>query len=198
MRGPPARARRVRERRPPVRRAAAGAVRARAARGRRARARDGHRDGAPRHRRSTRAGSISAGRCGSSPAAARSSRSTAARRPGDARDFIARVPADVLVELDDRSTRAPASRRSSHVRQALRRGLHVITANKGPVAFALRPLRAPRRAHAPAVPPRGRGDGRDARLQPRRALPARRARSSRSAARSTPPRTSCSRAWRRA
>jgi homoserine dehydrogenase len=30
----------------------------------------------------------------------------------------------------------------SHVRAALRRGLHVVTANKGPVAFGLRPLRA--------------------------------------------------------
>lgn len=56
-------------------------------------------------------------------------------------DFIHRVPADVLVELTtlDPRTGEPAS---SHVRAALRRGLHVITANKGPVAFALRPLLA--------------------------------------------------------
>ncbi len=59
---------------------------------------------------------------------------------GDVRAFIARVPADVLIEvttLDPRSGR-PAI---DHVRQALGRGLHVITANKGPVAFALAPLR---------------------------------------------------------
>jgi homoserine dehydrogenase len=57
------------------------------------------------------------------------------------RDFIAAVPADVLVELTslDPRTGQPAI---AHVRQALRRGLHVVTANKGPVAFALRPLRA--------------------------------------------------------
>jgi homoserine dehydrogenase len=59
----------------------------------------------------------------------------------DVRDFIARVPADVLVEITplDPRTGEPAT---SHVRQALARGLHVITANKGPVAFALRPLQA--------------------------------------------------------
>jgi len=57
------------------------------------------------------------------------------------RDFIAGVPADVLVELTplDPRTGQPAI---AHVRQALRRGLHVVTANKGPVAFARRPLRA--------------------------------------------------------
>lgn len=59
----------------------------------------------------------------------------------DVRAFIARVPADVLVEittLDPRSGQ-PAI---SHVRQALGRGLHVVTANKGPVAFAHRRLKA--------------------------------------------------------
>jgi homoserine dehydrogenase len=59
----------------------------------------------------------------------------------DLRAFLARVPADVLVEvttLDPRSGQ-PAI---DHVRQALGRGLHVITANKGPVAFACRPLHA--------------------------------------------------------
>jgi homoserine dehydrogenase len=56
-------------------------------------------------------------------------------------DFIAAVPADGLVELTplDPRTGQPAT---AHVRQALRRGLHVVTANKGPVAFARRPLRA--------------------------------------------------------
>ncbi len=63
------------------------------------------------------------------------------RSARDVRGFIARVPADALVEittLDPRSGQ-PAAR---HVRQALARGLHVVTANKGPVAFALGPLRA--------------------------------------------------------
>ena len=57
----------------------------------------------------------------------------------DARGFLAAVPADVLLELTplDPRTGRPAI---DHVRQALRRGLHVVTANKGPVAFARRPL----------------------------------------------------------
>jgi homoserine dehydrogenase len=57
------------------------------------------------------------------------------------RQFIARVPADVLVEITplEPLSGQPAT---SHVRQALARGLHVVTANKGPVAFALRSLRA--------------------------------------------------------
>jgi homoserine dehydrogenase len=59
----------------------------------------------------------------------------------DVRAFIARVPADVLVEITplDPRTGQPAT---AHVRQALGRGLHVVTANKGAVAFALRPLKA--------------------------------------------------------
>ena len=59
----------------------------------------------------------------------------------DVASFIRRVPADILVEVTTLDPRRgePAV---SHVRAALRRGLHVITANKGPVAFALRPLRA--------------------------------------------------------
>jgi len=59
----------------------------------------------------------------------------------DVRAFIARVPADVLVEvttLDPRSGQ-PAI---AHVQKALGRGMHVVTANKGPVAFALRSLKA--------------------------------------------------------
>jgi homoserine dehydrogenase len=63
------------------------------------------------------------------------------RAVGDVREFIARVPADVLVEVTTLDPRRgqPATR---HVRQALARGLHVVTVNKGPVAFALRSLRA--------------------------------------------------------
>jgi homoserine dehydrogenase len=62
-------------------------------------------------------------------------------RVADVRAFIARVPADVLVEVTtlDPKTGQPAT---SHVRQALDRGMHVVTANKGPVAFALRSLKA--------------------------------------------------------
>ena len=58
-----------------------------------------------------------------------------------ARAFIARVPADVLFEITtlDARTGQPAT---DHVRQALARGMHVVTANKGPVAFALRSLKA--------------------------------------------------------
>jgi homoserine dehydrogenase len=57
------------------------------------------------------------------------------------RELIRQVPADVLVEVTPLDPRRgePAL---SHVRAALRRGLHVVTANKGPVAFGLRPLRA--------------------------------------------------------
>jgi homoserine dehydrogenase len=53
--------------------------------------------------------------------------------------FIRTVPADVLIEVTPLDPRRgqPAT---SHVRVALKRGLHVITANKGPVAFAGREL----------------------------------------------------------
>jgi homoserine dehydrogenase len=56
-------------------------------------------------------------------------------QPRDVRRLIARVPADILVEITPLDPRRgePAI---SHVRQALNRGLHVVTANKGPVAFA--------------------------------------------------------------
>ena len=58
----------------------------------------------------------------------------------DVRAFIARVPADVLIEITTLNPRTgqPAI---AHVRQALGRGMHVITTNKGPVAFALRSLK---------------------------------------------------------
>ncbi len=57
------------------------------------------------------------------------------------RDFIRRVPADVLVELTPLEPRTgePAV---THVRSALERGLHVVTANKGAVAFGSRKLQA--------------------------------------------------------
>lgn len=60
--------------------------------------------------------------------------------PRDAAEFVRRVPADVLVELTPLEPRSgePAI---SYVRAALRRGLHVVTANKGPVAHAGEALR---------------------------------------------------------
>jgi homoserine dehydrogenase len=58
----------------------------------------------------------------------------------DVREFIRRVPADVLIEVTtlNPKTGEPAS---SHVMQALSRGMHVVTANKGPVAFQLASLK---------------------------------------------------------
>ncbi len=58
----------------------------------------------------------------------------------DAFDFIARCGADVLFETTvlNPQTGQPAL---DHVRTALHAGMHVITANKGPVAFAYRELR---------------------------------------------------------
>jgi homoserine dehydrogenase len=55
--------------------------------------------------------------------------------------FIRTVPADVLIEVTPLDPRRgqPAT---THVRAALQHGLHVITANKGPVAFARRELKA--------------------------------------------------------
>lgn len=60
---------------------------------------------------------------------------------GAVSDYIGSVPADVLVEITplDPQNGEPAI---THCRLALRRGLHVVTANKGPVAFALRRLAA--------------------------------------------------------
>ncbi|MFN3929905.1 MAG: homoserine dehydrogenase, partial [Thermoflexus sp.] len=54
--------------------------------------------------------------------------------------FIERCPADVVVEITvlDPRTGQPAT---DHVRAALRSGRHVVTANKGPLAFAYRELR---------------------------------------------------------
>jgi len=61
------------------------------------------------------------------------------------RAFLAGVPADVLLELSplEPETGQPATATCA---AALRRGLHVVTANKGPVAFAAGRLRALARA----------------------------------------------------
>ena len=80
------------------------------------------------------------GRC---LAAVRGGRSLAAFHRGPALGSVAalvrHVPADVLVELTPLDPRRgqPAV---AHARAALGRGLHVVTANKGPVAFAHRGL----------------------------------------------------------
>jgi homoserine dehydrogenase len=60
--------------------------------------------------------------------------------PREALDFIGKCPADVVVEITVLDPRAgqPAT---DHVRAALRAGRHVVTANKGPLAFAYRELR---------------------------------------------------------
>jgi homoserine dehydrogenase len=81
------------------------------------------------------------GRC---LAAVRGGRSLAAFHRGAPLEsgtaFVRRVPADVLVEVTSLDPRRgqPAI---SHVRVALRRGCDVVTANKGPLAFAYRSLR---------------------------------------------------------
>ncbi len=77
-------------------------------------------------------------------ALARAGRSLAALHRGPpldaALDLARRAPADVLVELTPLEPRTgrPAL---DHVRAALARGLHVVTANKGPVAHAGAALR---------------------------------------------------------
>ncbi|WP_376790001.1 homoserine dehydrogenase [Thermoflexus sp.] len=60
--------------------------------------------------------------------------------PQETLAFIERCPADVVVEITvlDPRTGQPAT---DHVRAALRSGRHVVTANKGPLAFAYRELR---------------------------------------------------------
>ncbi|MFI5274121.1 MAG: homoserine dehydrogenase [Ktedonobacterales bacterium] len=60
---------------------------------------------------------------------------------GDTLDFAAQAPADVLLELTtlNPQTGQPAL---DHVRAALAAGRHVVTANKGPIAYGYRELRA--------------------------------------------------------
>ena len=53
---------------------------------------------------------------------------------------------DVLVELTVLSIREQGEPALSHLREALRRGRHVVTANKGPIAFAYQELAALARA----------------------------------------------------
>jgi len=60
---------------------------------------------------------------------------------GDGLQFVRACAADVLVELTPLSPLDGEPARS-HLEAALRRGMNVVTANKGPIAHALRPLRA--------------------------------------------------------
>ncbi len=61
--------------------------------------------------------------------------------PGDTFTFIQKVPADVLLELTpvNYDTGEPAL---THIRMALQRGMHAVTANKGPVVHGYRELQA--------------------------------------------------------
>ena len=135
------------------------------------------------------------GRGGLSRGAGRSWNCTAGGRSGAWRSSFERVPADVLVEVTtlDPRTGEPAS---AHVRQALARGMHVVTANKGPVAFqwaSLKKLAARKRRlflHEGAVM-----DGTPVFNLVERCLRGRGSRAS--AGRSTARRTWSCRAWRR-
>jgi homoserine dehydrogenase len=70
--------------------------------------------------------------------------------PGDALAFAREAPADVLLELTTLNPRdgQPAL---DHVRTALAAGRHVVTANKGPIAYAYRELRALAAEHGVAL-----------------------------------------------
>lgn len=74
----------------------------------------------------------------------------AARTAGEALDFIRDVPADVVLEL---TTLHPQSGQPAieHIRAALTMGKHVVTANKGPIAYAYRELRALASEHGVAL-----------------------------------------------
>src|SRR5450756_1963750 len=59
----------------------------------------------------------------------------------DSLQAIRSIDYDVLVELSTLSVAARGEPAITHVREALARSKHVITANKGPVAWAYRSLR---------------------------------------------------------
>ncbi len=65
---------------------------------------------------------------------------------GDALELIHSTPADVLIEL---STLNPATGEPAlgYIRAGMAQGMHVITANKGPIALAYRALRDEAAAH---------------------------------------------------
>lgn len=57
-------------------------------------------------------------------------------------DAVRQLDYDVLIELSTLSIKERGEPALSHVREALKRGRHVVTANKAPAAFAFRELRA--------------------------------------------------------
>lgn len=57
-------------------------------------------------------------------------------------DAVRQLDYDVLVELSTLSIKERGEPAVSHVREALKRGKHVVTANKGPAAFAYHELRS--------------------------------------------------------
>jgi homoserine dehydrogenase len=57
-----------------------------------------------------------------------------------AREAIRTIPCDVVVELTPLTRSAQGEPAITHVREALRRGCHVVTANKGPLAWAFADL----------------------------------------------------------
>jgi homoserine dehydrogenase len=63
------------------------------------------------------------------------------RVPSSTLDILASLDYDVMVELSPLSVPNRGEPAISHVRSALERGKHVVTANKGPLAWAYRPLR---------------------------------------------------------
>lgn len=69
---------------------------------------------------------------------------------GTATEFAATCPADVVLELTTLNPRdgQPAI---DHIRAALTTGRHVVTANKGPIAYAYRPLRLLAQEHGAAL-----------------------------------------------
>ncbi len=75
---------------------------------------------------------------------------------------------DVLVELSTLDIERRGEPAVSHVRAALQRGKHAVTANKGPAAFAYRELAELAGKKQGAVPLRKRGHGRRAGLRPGR------------------------------
>jgi homoserine dehydrogenase len=60
--------------------------------------------------------------------------------PGGALAAIRTVPCDVVVEMTPLTRRARGQPAIAHVREALGRGRHVVTANKGPLAWAFADL----------------------------------------------------------
>ena len=72
--------------------------------------------------------------------------SSASEQSGNTFDFISRVPADILVETTPVNPQSglPAL---DFLRAGARRGLHLITANKGPVVFGFRELTELTRQH---------------------------------------------------